>query len=164
MSTGKNDKSHKLTAKIKAAGCAAKISAGELSQIVRALSSPACPQLLTGIDNFEDAAVYKLTDELAIVETVDFFPPVVDDPFLYGRIAAVNALSDIYAMGARPILALNVFSFPTCDYPIDVAQEILRGGAEAVSEAGATLGGGHSIQGPEPLYGLAVTGLVHPAR
>ncbi len=164
MSSGTNDKSHKLTANIKAAGCAAKIGPGELNQIVRTLSGSTCAELLTGIRNFEDAAVYKITDELAIVQTVDFFPPVVDDPFLYGRIAAVNALSDVYAMGGRPILALNVFCFPTCDYPIEVAAEILRGGAQAISEAGAVLGGGHSIQGPEPVYGLSVTGLVHPAR
>jgi selenide,water dikinase len=164
MTNQTGSQSHKLTAGIKAAGCAAKISPAELDQIVRSLSSRPCPSLLTGIDNFEDAAVYKIADDLAIVQTVDFFPPVVDDPFLFGRIAAVNALSDVYAMGGRPVLALNVFCFPTCDYPLAVAAEILKGGADAVAEAGAVLAGGHSIQGPEPLYGLAVTGFVHPDR
>lgn len=157
-------KPNQLMSNSRRAGCASKLSASDLNQIVRSLSSLPCQELLAGINNFEDAAVYRLTPELAIIETVDFFPPVVDDPFLYGQIAATNALSDVYAMGGRPILALNVFSFPVCEYPITVAEEILKGGAFAIAQAGATLAGGHSIQGSEPLYGLAVTGVVHPQR
>jgi len=156
--------SKKLTANVKAHGCAAKLSSAELNQILTGLPSTSSPKLLTSIENFEDAAVYKITEDLAIVETIDFFPPVVDDPYLYGRISAANALSDVYAMGGRPILALNVLCFPTCDYPLEVVQEILRGGASQVAQAGAVLAGGHSIQSPEPVYGLAVTGIVNPGR
>ncbi|MBI4532436.1 MAG: selenide, water dikinase SelD [Candidatus Melainabacteria bacterium] len=159
-----NIQSQKLTAKVKATGCAAKINSCELSEMIQALSRLACPQLLAGIDNFEDAAVYKIADDLAIIETVDFFPPPVDDPVLFGRIAATNALSDVYAMGGRPILAQNIFCFPTCEYSLAIAKEILAGGARAVAESGAVLAGGHSINGLEPIYGLAVTGIVHPER
>lgn len=154
----------KLTASIKAAGCAAKMSPTELAEVLRALPSLSSPNLLTGMENFEDAAVYKITEDIAIIQTTDFFPPVVDDPYTFGRIAAVNALSDVYAMGGAPILALNILCFPTCDYPLSVAREILRGGADTVAEAGAVMAGGHSIQLPEPIYGLCVTGVVHPAR
>jgi selenide,water dikinase len=159
-----NNLAIKLTAKIKAGGCAAKISASQLSEIVRGLPDFKSPELLTTIRSFEDAAVYKISEDLAMVQTVDFFPPVVDDPFLFGRIAAVNALSDIYAMGAVPAFALNVLCFPVCDFPLSVAQEIIAGGAAALIDAGAALAGGHSIQGPEPIYGLAVTGFVHPKQ
>jgi selenide,water dikinase len=154
----------KLTAHVKAGGCAAKISPSQLAEIVRGLPKFSDPQLLTTIESFEDAAVYKISDELALVQTIDFFPPVVDDPFLFGRIAAVNAISDIYAMGGRPVMALSVLCFPTCDFPISVAQKIVEGGAVALKEAGAALVGGHSIQAPEPIYGLAVTGLIHPQK
>ena len=156
--------SPKLTAKIKAGGCAAKISAAQLSEIVKGLPQFDSPGLLTTIGSFEDAAVYKISDELALVQTIDFFPPVVDDPFLFGRIAAVNALSDIYAMGATPALALSVLCFPVCDFPLSVAQQIVAGGAHALKEAGAALAGGHSIQGPEPIYGLSVSGFIHPQQ
>ncbi|MGH9551907.1 MAG: selenide, water dikinase SelD, partial [Terriglobales bacterium] len=149
---------------VKAAGCAAKMSASELKLILAGLERIESENLLTGIENFEDAAVYKLTQDVAIVQTIDFFPPVVDDPFLYGRIAATNALSDIYAMGAVPVLALNVLCFPTCDYPVEVVQQIVRGGAQQVAQAGALLAGGHSIQSAEPVYGLSVMGTVHPSR
>lgn len=152
----------KLTANIKAGGCAAKISAAQLSEIVRGLPDFARPELLTTIGSFEDAAVYKISEELALVQTIDFFPPVVDDPFLFGKIAAVNALSDVYAMGAVPAIALSILVFPVCDHPLSVAQQIVAGGASALQEAGAALAGGHSIQGPEPLYGLSVTGFIHP--
>jgi len=154
----------KLTAQIKAQGCAAKISASQLHEIVNGLPEFSAPELLTTIRSFEDAAVYKLSDDLAIVQTIDFFPPPVDDPFLFGRIAAVNALSDIYAMGAEPKLALGILCFPVCDLPLSVAQEIVRGGAAALKDAGAVLAGGHSIQGPEPLYGLAATGIIDPQK
>jgi selenide,water dikinase len=156
--------SRKLTANIKAAGCAAKISAVELREIVKALPAFDSPALLTSVNSFEDAAVYKLSEQLALVQTIDFFPPVVDDPYLYGRIAAANALSDIYAMGARPLVALTVFCFPTCDYPLQVAREILAGGASAVADAGAVLAGGHSIQASEPIFGLSVTGTIDPQK
>ncbi|MBX9571126.1 MAG: selenide, water dikinase SelD [Candidatus Obscuribacterales bacterium] len=156
--------SKKLTANIKAYGCAAKISSAELAQIVASLPSFESDNLLTGTKNFEDAAVYKMSDDLAIVSTIDFFPPLLDDPFMYGKIAAVNALSDVYAMGGKPLLALNVFCFPTCDYPLELAQQIIAGGAQAVREAGCLLVGGHSIQSTEPIYGLAVTGTVHPDK
>lgn len=152
----------KLTAHVKAGGCAAKIAPAELAEIVQSLPKFVDPQLLTSTDSFEDAAVYKLSDDVALVQTIDFFPPVVDDPYLFGRISAVNALSDVYATGGRPITCLAMLCFPTCDFPLSVAQEILRGGADAVKAAGALLVGGHSIQGPEPIYGLAVTGLIDP--
>ncbi|HEY9786105.1 MAG TPA: selenide, water dikinase SelD [Candidatus Obscuribacterales bacterium] len=164
MSDGLPPTSRKLTANIKAAGCAAKIGSAELKRALSSLPRITMPELIAGIDNFEDAAVYKLSEELAIIQTIDFFPPVVDDPQLFGRIAATNALSDVYAMGGKPILALNVLCFPTCDYPTEVVEEILRGGAQAVTEAGAVIAGGHSIQGPEPIYGLSVMGLVKPAQ
>lgn len=151
-----------LTDRVKAAGCAAKISASQLSDIVRALPQFTAPQLLTSIDTFEDAAVYKLSEDMALVQTIDFFPPVVDDPFTFGVIAATNALSDVYAMGATPVLALNVLSFPVCDYPLTVAQRIMEGGAQAVQAAGALLVGGHSIQATDLIYGLSVSGFVHP--
>ncbi|MCC6978007.1 MAG: selenide, water dikinase SelD [Candidatus Melainabacteria bacterium] len=162
MSNSNSESSRKLTANVKAAGCAAKISSLELKQVLSSIKRPQCPELLTSLDNFEDAAVYKITEDIAIVETVDFFPPVVDDPFLFGRIAAVNALSDVYAMGGNPVIALNILCFPTCDYPLEVVEEILKGGQAACSEANVTIAGGHSIQGPEPVYGLAVTGVVDP--
>lgn len=120
--------------------------------------------MLVGHETSDDAAVYQLSPTEAVVETVDFFTPVVDDPFLFGRIAAANAFSDIWAMGARPLFALNLVGFPVAKLPMDVLGEILRGGADAAAEAGAPILGGHSIDDPEPKYGLAVTGLVHPDR
>jgi len=153
-----------LTANVKAGGCAAKMSAAELFQILSDLPDWQCPELLTGMAGFEDAAVYKLNGDLAVVQTIDFFPPLVDDPFLFGQIAATNALSDVYAMGGRPILALSVLCFPTCDFPIEVVRDIVRGGAHQVKAAGAVLAGGHSIQSPEPIYGLSVMGLIHPDK
>jgi len=162
MSSNDNQTSKKLTANVKAAGCAAKISSLELKQVLSSIPRTQCPDLLTSLDNFEDAAVYKITEDIAIVETVDFFPPVVDDPFIFGRIAAVNALSDVYAMGGNPAIALNILCFPTCDYPLEVVEEILKGGQAACAEANVTIAGGHSIQAPEPVYGLAVTGTVNP--
>ncbi len=120
--------------------------------------------MLVGHDTRDDAAVYQLSEEQAIVETVDFFTPVVDDPFLFGRIAAANAFSDIWAMGARPLFALNLVAFPVGKLSMDVLGEILRGGAEVAAEVGAPILGGHSIDDPEPKYGLAVTGIVHPLK
>jgi len=116
-----------------------------------------------GPETSDDAAVYKITDELALILTIDFFTPVVDDPYLFGQIAAANALSDIYAMGGRPFLALNIACLPACLSP-DEAAAIIRGGADVVMEAGAVIGGGHTVVDEEPKYGLAVAGFVHPAK
>lgn len=118
-------------------------------------------KLIVGLDTSDDAAVYKLDDEKAAILTLDFFTPIVDDPYAYGQIAAANALSDVYAMGGEPIMALNIVGFPNCLDP-DILSEIMRGGAEKVKEAGGLLVGGHSIEDDEPKYGLAVMGLVHP--
>lgn len=117
-----------------------------------------------GTGTIDDAAVYRLTDEMAIVQTVDVFTPVVDDPYHYGAISAANALSDIYAMGAKPLLALNIVGFPRGKLPMSVLEQILRGGSDKTIEAGAIIAGGHSIDDPEPKYGLAVTGVVRPDR
>lgn len=120
------------------------------------------PALLVGADTLDDAAVYRLSDELALVQTVDFFTPVVDDPYDFGRIAAANAFSDIYAMGGRPLTALNIVCFPSAVLPLETLGRILQGGAETAREAGATIVGGHTIDDPEPKYGLSVTGIVVP--
>ena len=121
------------------------------------------PDLLIGLDGPDDAAVYKLSDELALVQTVDFFPPVVDDPYTYGAVAAANAMSDVYAMGGEVLLALQVVGFPE-DLPLEILTEIFRGGAEKVAEAGGIIVGGHTLFDEEPKYGLAVTGTVHPGE
>jgi selenide,water dikinase len=131
--------------------------------VLRHLPKPGDPNLLLGIGTGDDAAVYRLTDELALVQTVDVFTPIVDDPYTFGQIAATNALSDVYAKGGRPLLALNIAGFPR-KLSLDILAEILRGGAEKALEAGVSIVGGHTIDDPEPKYGLAVTGLVHPAR
>lgn len=122
------------------------------------------PNLLVGFETSDDAGVYRLTDDLALVQTVDYFTPVVDDPFAFGQIAAANALSDIYAMGALPLTAMNIIGFPVGRLDLGVMAEILRGGAEKVKEAGAVLVGGHSLDDPEPKYGLSVTGVVKPGK
>lgn len=122
------------------------------------------PRLIVGFDTADDAAVYKVNDETAIIQTVDFFPPMVDDPYIFGQVAAANALSDVYAMGGTPKLALNLFCFPSDKLPLDAIKAILAGGADKVVESGATLCGGHTIEDKEPKYGLAVTGFVHPDK
>lgn len=134
-----------------------------LSHVLRLLPLPADPRLLVGPHTSDDAAVYQLSEEEALIATVDFFTPVVDDPYTFGQIAAANALSDVYAMGGRPLLGLNLVGFPTC-LPVEVLTEILRGGADKVREAGAILAGGHTVQDEEPKYGLAVVGVAHPRR
>lgn len=121
-------------------------------------------KLMVGIDTSDDAGVYVLTDDLALIQTVDFFTPIADDPYIFGGIAAANALSDIYAMGGKPLIALNIIAFPLATLPSQVLADILRGGAEKIREAGAVLAGGHSIQDDEPKYGLAVTGTAHPSE
>lgn len=119
--------------------------------------------MLVGFDSSDDACVYRISDQLALVQTVDFFPPMVDDPYLFGQIAAANALSDIYAMGGRPTHAMNLLCFPNCLSPAEV-RRILEGGYSKVAEAGAVIAGGHSISAPEPMYGLCVSGFVDPRR
>ncbi len=131
---------------------------------MRRLPPPTDPNLLSGFAHGADAAVYRLSDELALVKSVDYITPIVDDPFAFGAIAAANALSDIYAMGARPVLALNLVGFPLKTLPLSLLDAILAGGAAKLAEAGVALGGGHSIEDFEPKYGLSVTGIVHPGR
>jgi selenide, water dikinase len=122
------------------------------------------PDVLVGLDKADDAAVYRLSDDLAVIQTVDFFTPIVDDPFQFGAISAANSLSDIYAMGGEPLTALNIVGFPTKVLDLSVLTDILRGGAEVAAEAGAVLVGGHSVKAPELFYGLSVLGRVHPDR
>jgi selenide,water dikinase len=159
------DERVRLTTMASCAGCAAKMGADALANALRPLAQTfgAAPDLLVGLGAADDAAVYRLNDEQAIVATVDFFPPVVDDPYTFGAIAATNALSDIYAMGATPLLCLNLVTFPESLDPA-ILTEIMRGGAEKVREAGAVIAGGHSVIDDEPKYGLAAIGVVHPAR
>lgn len=133
-------------------------------QVLHGLKQLDDPRLLIGSASADDAAVYKLDDERALIQTVDFFTPVVDDPFLYGQIAACNSLSDVYAMGGRPLTAMNIVAMPDDKLPPETINAILRGGAEMTARAGAVLAGGHTVVAPEPLYGLSVTGLAHPDR
>jgi selenide,water dikinase len=151
-----------LTSLSHGAGCGCKLSAADLRPIVAGLPRPTDPRVLVAADTADDAGVVQLSDELAIVQTADFFTPIVDDPYAFGRIAATNALSDVYAMGGRPVSALNLVAFPLETLGPEILREILRGGADAVAAAGASIVGGHSIDDPEPKYGLAVTGVVDP--
>lgn len=153
----------RLTQMSKTAGCAAKIGPGTLAGILESLPKFEDPNLLVGIETSDDGAIYKVSDEIALIQTLDFFTPVVDDPYTFGQVAAANALSDIYAMGGEPKTALNIVAWPNCVNPKFLG-EILRGGADKVKEAGAVLAGGHSIQDDEPKYGLSVTGFVHPDK
>ncbi|HAL62132.1 MAG TPA: selenide, water dikinase SelD [Chloroflexi bacterium] len=134
---------------------------GDLEKILIPLSGYIHPDLIVGLEGGDDAAVYRISREQAIIQTVDFFPPVVDDPYDYGAIAAANAMSDVYAMGGEVLLALNVAAFPAT-MPMEIINEILRGGAEKVAEAGGVVAGGHTLTDEEPKYGLCVTGIVHP--
>ncbi len=151
-----------LTSLSHGAGCGCKLSAADLRPIVASLPRPSDPRVLVGADAADDAGVVQLSEDLAIVQTVDFFTPIVDDPYAFGRIAATNALSDIYAMGGRPVSALNLVAYPLETLGPDVLLEILRGGADAAAAAGVAVVGGHSIDDPEPKYGMAVTGVVAP--
>jgi selenide,water dikinase len=151
-----------LTSLAHGAGCGCKLGPAELLPVVRGLPAADDPAVLVGTDAADDAGVYRIDDDLALVQTVDFFTPIVDDPYDFGRIAAANALSDVYAMGARPLTALNLVAFPLERLGADVLAEILRGGLEVCRTAGAAVVGGHSIDDPEPKYGLAVTGTVKP--
>ncbi len=151
-----------LTSLSHGAGCGCKLPAGELMPILRSLGRTEDPRLLVGNETADDAGVVQIAEDLALVQTVDFFTPIVDDPYDFGRIAAANALSDIYAMGGRPLSALSLVAFPLERLGAQVLGEILRGGIDVVRSAGAMVVGGHSIDDPEPKFGLAVTGLVHP--
>jgi selenide, water dikinase len=153
-----------LTSLSHGAGCGCKLPAAALLPIVRGLPAASAPELLVGSATVDDAAVWRLSEELALVQTVDFFTPVVDDPYDFGRIAAANALSDVYAMGGRPLTALNLVAWPLERLGPEALREVLRGGLDVVRAAGAEVVGGHSIDDPEPKYGLAVTGAVHPDR
>ena len=153
----------KLTKLAACAGCGAKVGAGTLAGLLEGFKTRTDPNLVVGFDKSDDACVYLVNEDTALIETTDFFPPIVDDPFLYGQIAAANALSDVYAMGGEPKLALNLL----CTAPAmtgEMVREVLRGGYDKVYEAGAVIAGGHTIQGAEPLYGLAVTGFARPDR
>ncbi len=151
-----------LTSLSHGAGCGCKLPAASIAPLLAGLPGIADPNVLVGFDTSDDAGVYRLREDLAIVSTVDFFTPIVDDPLQFGRIAAANALSDVYAMGAVPVCALNLVAFSIEQIGGDVLAEILRGGAQIAAEAGVAIVGGHSIEDGEPKYGMAVTGVVHP--
>lgn len=153
----------RLTKLSSCAGCGAKVGAGTLAALLGDMPPQKDKNLLIGFDHADDAAVYRVSPDTAIVQTVDFFPPIVDDPYTFGQIAAANALSDIYAMGGEPKFALNLLCIPE-DMPPDAVRAILKGGSDKVSEAGASIAGGHSIFDPVPKYGLCVTGFVHPDK
>jgi selenide,water dikinase len=150
-----------LTSLARAGGCAAKYAAGRLETLLAGLVPPEAEDLLVGLDPADDAAVYRLDAERALVFTVDFFPPLVDDPRSFGAIAATNALNDVFAMGGAPLLALSVAAFPE-ELPVEILRDVLEGADERVRAAGAILAGGHTIRDDEPKYGLAVVGTVHP--
>ena len=153
----------KLTKLASCAGCGAKLGAGTLAQMLEGFQTHSDPRLIVGYDKSDDASVYVLDENTALIQTTGFFPPIVDDPFLYGRIAAVNAMSDVYAMGGEPKLALNILCASE-KMSEEAIREVLRGGYDAAYEAGAIITGGHTIRGAEPIYGLAVSGFVHPQK
>ncbi|MBT2321576.1 selenide, water dikinase SelD [Variovorax paradoxus] len=155
----------RLTSFSHGGGCGCKIAPGVLSEILRNSGGGLIPpELLVGIETADDAAVYRLNDEQALIATTDFFMPIVDDPFDFGRIAATNAISDVYAMGGTPIMALALVAMPVNQLPVAVIGEIVRGGQEVCREAGIPIAGGHTIDSVEPIYGLVVMGLVHPGK
>ena len=153
----------KLTSMVKAAGCAAKLSPGMLDSILRGLPASTDPNVLVGFNTNDDAGVYQLEDNLAIVQTVDFFTPIADDPFTFGQIAATNALSDIYAMGGKPISALSLVGFPAKG-DAQILDQIVRGGLDKMAEAQCSVIGGHSIRNDDIIFGYAVTGVIHPKQ
>jgi len=155
----------KLTSFSHGGGCGCKIAPGVLSEILKNSSGfPVPPQLLVGIETADDAAVYKLNDEQALIATTDFFMPIVDDPYDFGRIAATNAISDVYAMGGTPIMALALVGMPIDKLPLETIGKIIQGGESICAEAGIPIAGGHTIDSVEPIYGLVVMGLVHPSK
>src|SRR5512133_3059571 len=155
----------RLTSLSHGGGCGCKIAPGVLSEILKGTARMPMPkELLVGIETADDAAVYQLNDEQALIATTDFFMPIVDDPYDFGRIAATNAISDVYAMGGTPIMALALVGMPIDKLPIEVITQVLRGGESICAEAGIPIAGGHTIDSVEPIYGLVVMGLVHPSR
>ncbi|MCK4547208.1 MAG: selenide, water dikinase SelD [Candidatus Eisenbacteria sp.] len=154
----------KLTHFTQGLGCACKLRPQALERVLADLPVPDDAQVLVGLDTADDAAVYKLRDDMAVVQTVDFFTPIVDDPYHFGAIAAANALSDVYAMGGKPVFALNIVGFPSNRLPMEILREILRGAQDKAREAGVSIVGGHTVDDPEPKFGLAVTGLIHPEK
>jgi selenide,water dikinase len=154
----------RLTAFAKCAGCAAKMGPGDLARALAPLPADIDPRLLVGRGSFDDAGIFLLTDDIALVQTVDFFAPIVDDPYTFGRIAATNALSDVFAMGGEPLTALNIVGFPAGKLPLEILTEILRGGQDMVRAAGAVIAGGHTIIDEEIKYGLSVTGRANPKQ
>jgi len=154
----------KLTSFAHGGGCGCKIAPGVLGEILKGAKGVVPPQLLVGIETSDDAAVYRLNDEQALIATTDFFMPIVDDPYDFGRIAATNAISDVYAMGGTPILALAMLGMPINKLPVEVIRRIVEGGESVCSAAGIPVAGGHTIDSVEPIYGLVVMGLVHPAK
>lgn len=153
----------KLTKLANCAGCGAKMGAGTLAKMLEGFKSHSDPRLIVGYDKSDDASVFVIDENTALIQTTDFFPPIVDNPYLYGKIAATNALSDVYAMGGEPKLALNIMCAAE-GMSDDTIREILRGGYDAAYDAGAIITGGHTIKGAEPIYGLAVSGFVHPEK
>ncbi len=153
----------RLTQHVKAGGCASKLPPGSLRQVLSALPAQSDPNMLVGFETSDDAGIYRIAPDLALVQTVDFFTPLVDDPFTFGQIAAANALSDVYAMGGRPLTALAVVCFPQ-DADLGILQQIMRGGLAKMTEAGCTVVGGHSVRDAEMKFGYAVTGTIDPAR
>jgi selenide,water dikinase len=143
-------------------GCSAKLSPAQLTEVLKGLPAIKHERLLVDISTHDDAGVWKLTDEIALIQTTDFFPPICSDPYEFGQIAAANALSDVYAMAGTPINALNIVMFPQTRIPLEVLSDILRGGQDTVTESGAVIVGGHTIDDYPPKYGLAVTGIAHP--
>ena len=160
-----SDSAIRLTSFAHGGGCGCKIAPGVLAEILKTSGGfPLPPQLLVGIETADDAAVYRLNDEQALIATTDFFMPIVDDPYDFGRIAATNAISDVYAMGGTPIMALALVGMPINKLPVDTIAKILKGGESICAEAGIPIAGGHTIDSVEPIYGLVVLGLVHPSR
>ena len=154
----------RLTQYTHGGGCACKIPPGELEEIVAGLIGDAAKNVLVGLDAGDDAAVVRIEGDVALIATADFFTPVVDDPYDWGRIAAANALSDVYAMGGRPLVAVNLLGWPRDVLPLDLVREVLRGGLDIARTAGCVVGGGHSVDDSEPKYGMAVTGTADPQR
>jgi selenide,water dikinase len=154
----------RLTSLARCAGCAAKLGAADLATALEGLPRRHDPRLLVGHETMDDAGIFVLSDDLALVQTVDFFAPIVDDPYIFGQVAAANALSDVYAMGGEPLTALNIMGFPAGKIPLDIMREVLRGGGDKVHEAGAVVVGGHTIIDEELKFGVSVTGRVHPKK